>query len=112
MACRTETVICKHRNAARTYYVDLNDALPIGVTLVSATASTDDANLSVGSVGVVSGDTVIEGGTCGDITLKANRAVLLALSGGVASVDEVLVTVSWTQSDGDSDAVDCRLFVE
>ena len=112
MSCRTETVICKHRDSARTYYVDLDEALPAGVTIVTVSASTDDASLSIDSTGVLSADTVIQNGACGDLTLKANRAILLALSGGVASVDEVIVTVSWSQSDGDSDAIDCRLFVE
>lgn len=112
MSCRTDKVICKHRDASKTYYVSLDEILPIGVTIVSASSSTEDASLTISVTDIVTEDTTVNNGQCGDLTLKADRAVLLGLSGGASSDSEVIVTVQWTQSDGDSDAVDCRLLVE
>lgn len=114
MTCgQSDNVVCKHRAATLTFYVDLNDRLPAGVLLTSVSATTDDNDLSIDAVQVLNGDYVVAvaGNSCQDKTLISDRAILLVLSGGVASDDEVIVTVAWTQDDGDADALDCRLLV-
>lgn len=103
--------VCKHPRATKTYYVNL-DFLPDGVTAISATADTNDANLTVGNVDVLDEDmTVDESQGCAGDQLLAGRAILVQLSDGQSDDDEVIITVCWEQSDGDSDCRDCRLLV-
>ena len=114
MNCPTSiNVICKHVRDRKTYYVDLNLYLPEGVTVSNPEADTDtETSLTIVDASVVEADTVLEeSSTCHGATLYEGRAILLTLSGGVTSDEEVIVTVSWTQSDGDTGSVDCRLFV-
>lgn len=110
--CHTsEELICKHVRDVMTAYVDLDAFLPEAVTIVSATADTEAEDLDV-SVAVIEDDTVISSyPACSERTLLAGRAVGVTLSGGVASEDEVIVTVCWTQSDGDTYCRDLRLLV-
>ena len=112
MSCNeSENVLCKHVRAERTFYVDLDD-LPEDVTVVSGSASSEDVTLVISSVAVIAEDLVIEQTSdCAAKTLIANRAILFTISGGTPSDDEVIVTVEWTQSDGDIDSRDCRLLV-
>lgn len=108
----SSNVICKHTRATITVYVDLDKRLPGGITVSSPTAEPADAQLTAEDVAVVSEDTVIEfDSECGGLTLKAGRAIQMTLSGGTPDDDEVLVTVGYTQSDGDEDFLDCRLIV-
>jgi len=115
MTCvETKNLLCKHIRSNRTYYVDLDDYLPDGVTIVEADADTEDTLLQVETVEVVAVDTVIEANaTCDEITLRAGRAILVVLSGGTATEvdDETIVTVNWVQTDGDEDSIDARLFI-
>lgn len=114
MTCTTsDNVVCKHRAATLTFYLDLNDRLPAGVLVTSATAATEDDDLVIDAVSVLNADLVVQSAnnSCQDRTLYADRAVLLVLSGGVASDDEIVVTVTWVQDDGDTDALDCRVLV-
>lgn len=110
--CSSSTnFLCKHPRAVKTYYVNL-DFLPEGVTAVSATADTNDLNLTVGDVGVLDADmTIDESQGCAGDQLLAGRAILVQLSDGESDDDEVVVTVCWEQSDGDTDCRDCRLIV-
>lgn len=104
-------LVCKHVRSTRTFYVNL-DFLPVDVTVVSATADTQDADLVIESVTVLATDTTIDAnGQCSGDELEADRAILVVLSGGVASDDEVIVVVNWVQSDGDTDSRDCRVLV-
>lgn len=115
MTCiQSKNVLCKHVRASRTYYVDLDDYLPDNVTIVSASADTDDADLNVDAVEVIAEDLVVEANSnCNEITLIANRAILVVLSDGAITDEdeETIVTVNWVQSDGDEDSVDCRLII-
>lgn len=113
MSCyQSLNVVCKHASASLSYYLDLDDRLQDGVTVVSAAATTEDASLQVDLVEVLTEDLTIPGGSeCAPKILPTGRAVLIRLSGGQDSDDEVIVTVTWTQSDGDSDAIDCRILV-
>lgn len=115
MTCvETKNLLCKHIRSNRTYYVDLDDYLPDGVTIVEADADTEDTLLQVETVEVVAEDTVIEANAnCDEITLRAGRAILVVLSGGTATEvdDETIVTVNWVQTDGDEDSIDARLFI-
>ena len=104
----SENVLCKHVRATRTYYADLS-FLPAGVTVVSATADSADASIIIGSVTVLSTDLIETG--CTEPVLLAGRALLIVLSGGTPSDDEILVTIDWEQSDGDADSRDVRLIV-
>lgn len=107
----SENVLCKHVRAEKTYYVNL-DFLPEGVTAVSATADTNDLNLTVGAVEVLDADmTIDESQGCAGDQLLAGRAILVVLSDGESDDDEVIITICWVQSDGDSDCRDCRLIV-
>jgi hypothetical protein len=107
----SENVVCKHARATKTFYVNL-DFLPTGVTVVSATADTEDATLAIDTVEVLQTDlTVDESQGCAGFQLEADRAILVVLSGGTSSEDEVIVTVNWVQSDGDEDSRDCRVLV-
>lgn len=114
MSCgESDNVICKHVLATKTFYVDLN-TLPIGVTVVSATAqAAEDASLIVEAIEVVQADTTIETATagCQDTVLYADRAVLVKLSGGAPTGEETPLVVTWTQSDGDVDSLDCRVLI-
>ena len=104
-------VVCKHARALKTFYVNLN-FLPAGVTVVSATADTADVSLAVDAVTILDTDTTIDtNGQCLGDELEADRALLINLSGGVASDEEVIVTVTWVQSDAVTDSRDCRLLV-
>lgn len=108
----SENVVCKHARATVTFYVDLS-FLQAGVTVVSATADTEDASLTVEGVTVLDADlTVDPSHGCDGAQLIADRAILVILSGGVPSDDEVIVTVNWVQSDGDEDSRDCRVLVQ
>lgn len=113
MTCVSSTnVICKHVSASRWYYVDL-DFMPAGVTVVSAEASSEDDTLTVGEPEVVATNTSIDQNDgCGPVTLVANRALAIEIGGGTIDEDnEVLVSVTWTQSDGDGDGRYLRLIV-
>lgn len=113
MSCyQSLNVICKHTAASMVYYLDLNARLPDGVTIESVTATTTDASLEIDMAEVAEEDITIPGGSnCAPKILPAGRAILVRLSGGQDSDDEVIVTVAWVQSDGNSDAVDCRVLV-
>lgn len=108
----SEEIVCKHVRDVMTAYVNLNEFLPDGVTVVSGTADTDATDLTLGAVEVVEDDTEIERESdCASLTLYAGRAVSFTLSGGESSNDEVLVTVCWIQSDGDTYCRDLRLLI-
>ena len=112
MSCiQSENVLCKHVRAKKTYYADLSFLEP-GVTAVSAEADTEAEDLVVEAVEVLAEDmTVNETDDCRGVDLVEGRAVLILLSGGVASDEEVLITLSWVQSDGGEDARELRLIV-
>lgn len=109
---QSSNIVCKHARALLTTWVNLDERLPAGVTVSSAQADTEDASLTVENVSVLEENTDIVDGDC-TVSLMANRAILVQLSGGTANTDgeESVVTVSWVQSDGDEDAVDCRLSI-
>ncbi len=111
MSTSSTNLLYKHPRAEKTYYVNL-DFMPDGVTAVSASGDTDDASLTVDSVTVLDEDMTVDAsqGCAGD-QLLAGRALIVHLSDGVSDDDEVIVTVEWVQSDGDTDARDCRLVV-
>jgi hypothetical protein len=109
MPCHTsENVVCKHVRANKTYYADLS-FLPEGVTVVSATAETEDDDLVV--VGAEVLETDLTPDECGGNELKAGRTILVRLSDGSSSDDEVIVTVCWVDSEGESDCRDVRVLV-
>ena len=100
-------VVCKHVRAVKTFYVNL-DFMPVAVTVISATADTADVSLVVDAVTILDTDTTIDAnGQC----LGDDRALLVNLSGGAPSDEEVIVTVNWTQSDGVVDSRECRVLV-
>jgi hypothetical protein len=105
-------VICKHVNATLWYYVDL-DWIPSGVTVVSADASSDDDSLTISEPVVLSENVTVDAGTgCGSLTLVADRAIAIEISDGTPDDgNEVLVSVTWTQSDGNTDGRYLRLIV-
>lgn len=109
----SSNVICKHIRASKTYYLDLNDRLPLGVTVVSATLDTDATGLIVDATGtVVEVDTVAEeNSNCSGKTLYAGRTITFQISSGSVSDEEVIVTARWLQDDGDIDAFGLRLIV-
>ena len=111
MSVQSENVLDKHHLATKTFYADLS-FLDAGVTAVSATATTEDADLTVEGADVISKEIVV-GATddCAGTTLEIGRGILILLSGGVASDDEVIVTVVFELSDGDTDARELRLIV-
>lgn len=113
MTCvSSENVICKHVLAVRTFYVDLS-FMPTGVTAVSATATTTDASLTVDTSEIIASPMTVDPSQgCAGFQLDTGRAILVVLSGGVASDTEVIVTVAWVQSDGDEDARSCRVLVD
>jgi hypothetical protein len=105
-------LLCKHVRATKTFYVDLG-FLNDGITAISATATTEDASLSIDGVQVLDADLTVDPSQgCAGAQLYANRAILVILSGGVSSDDEVIVTVGWVQSDGDEDSRELRILIE
>jgi hypothetical protein len=115
MTCtQSKNLLCKHVRAERTYYLDLDDYLPAGVTISNPTAESADTNLGIDAIAVVDEDTLIEGsGNCPELTLRAGRAVLVLLSAGTVTEqdEETLITVGWDQSDVDNDFIDVRLII-
>jgi len=113
MTCVFSTnVICKHVNASLWYYVDL-DWLPSGVTVVSAEASSTDESLTISEPVILSQNTTVdEDSDCGPLTLVADRALAIQIGDGTQDEDtEVLVSVTWVQSDGNEDGRYLRLIV-
>lgn len=114
MTCVSSTnVICKHVSASRWFYVNL-DFMPAGVTVVSAEASSEDGTLTVGDPQIVDTTTIVdEDADCGHVTLYANRALAIQIGDGTSDEEnEVLVSVTWVQSDGDEDGRYLRLIVK
>jgi hypothetical protein len=113
MTCvSSNNVICKHVGATRWFYVDL-DFMPAGVTVVSADASSEDITLTVGEPEIIDTNTIVDADAdCGPITLVADRALAIQIGDGTSDEDnEVLVSVTWVQSDGDEDGRYLRLIV-
>jgi len=105
-------VVCKHARATKTFYVDLS-FMPTGVTAMSVTADTLDADLTVDAVSVLDEDLLVDQSPgCSGDQLLSDRAILIILSGGTPSDDEVIVTVIWTQSDGTEDSRELRVLVQ
>jgi len=108
----SSNVLCKHSRATIAVYLDLNKRLPPDVTVSNPTADPGDATLTVEDIAVVSIDTTVESGSgCSGLTLIANRAIQMTISGGEASDDESIVTVGFDISNGDQDYLDCRILV-
>jgi hypothetical protein len=109
---QTDNILCKHARATRTYYVDLDERLPAGVTASSPAAESEDETLEIELIEVISEDTTVGTADC-SVNLLDGRAIVIQVSGGTATPDEseTILTVSWEQSDGDNDAVDCRLMI-
>jgi hypothetical protein len=106
----SENLVCKHWRSTSAFYVDLDNRIPTGVTIISVAADTTAEDLIVAVAEIITVDTEVRSG-CGTNTLFANRAIKIALSGGVPSEDEVTVTVVATLSDSQEESVDCRLIV-
>ena len=104
--------VCKHVRSTISTYLNLDDRLPAGVAITSATADSEDLTLEVVSVEVVTEDTVITNAGC-TVNLLADRAILVKVAGGAVTSDdsETVLTVNWVQDDGDEDSVDCRLMI-
>lgn len=112
-SCTDSTqVLCKHVRATKRFYVDLN-WIPAGVTVSNPVADSLDLSISIDSIAVVAIETIVEQPSpCASVTLYASRALTLLVSGGTSDPDnEVIVTVSWDQSNGESDARGLRLIV-
>lgn len=109
---QSSNVLCKHALATLTFWVNLDDRLQTGVTVSNPAAECDDPTLEVVDVQVLDADTTITDAGC-TVNLLADRAILVQIAGGTESEegDETIVSVSWDQSDGDTDAVDCRLMI-
>ena len=109
---QSANVLCKHARSTISTYLNLNDRLPSGVAITSATADSEDLTLEVVSVEVVTEDTVITNAGC-SVNLLADRAILVKVAGGAVTSDdsETVLTVNWVQDDGDEDSVDCRLMI-
>lgn len=108
---QSENIVCKHVRAIKTFYVDLS-FLPADITITEASADTLDGTLTIVSVSVLANDLTVDAYQgCAGAQLEANRAILITLSGGTPSDDEVIVTVNWVQSDGEEDSRECRLFI-
>jgi len=87
--------------------------MPAGVTVVSADASSTDDTLTVGDPSIIEVDTIVDADAdCGPVTLVADRALAIQIGAGTSDEDnEVLVSVTWVQSDGDEDGRYLRLIV-
>lgn len=108
----SENLVCKHVRATKTFFFNLNNVIPNGVTIVDATADTTDDELTVESVEVLETDlTVDETQGCAGTQLEGGRAVLVVLSGGTVSDEETIVTVNWTDSEGGEDSRDGRFLI-
>ena len=116
MSCVTsDNVVCKHVRADKLYYVDLHNQIPPDLTIISASAESDDPLLVIGGVQILPNDLIVgEDELCGAIQLYRLRAILIELAGGTVSEmgDETIVTVEWTTSDGYSDARELRLIID
>jgi hypothetical protein len=87
--------------------------MPAGVTVVSADASSEDITLTVGEPEIIDTNTIVDADAdCGPITLVADRALAIQIGDGTSDEDnEVLVSVTWVQSDGNEDGRYLRLIV-
>ncbi len=102
MSTCCKDIVQHHPQAQQSYYVDLDMELPVGVTLTSATATpVEDATLQVVSVSILATDTVVNGHA-----LKAQRTVVVKLTGGTPTQGSITtpVLVTAARSDGDTHA--------
>lgn len=107
----SDNFVCKHEDATVTFYADLS-FMPDGVTALAVTATTDDPYLQILGVEVVNETIVVDdGGWCGIRELAAGRALRVLLAGGVASCEDVIITLVWLQADGDRDARGARILI-
>ncbi len=114
MSCgETDNLVCKHADATTTFYLNLDGRLPSGVTIVSASATINgDETVVVESIGVLDeAVTINEGTACTEVVLPPDRAVLVRLSGGTNTGDEITISIVCGRSDGDIDVIDCRLII-
>lgn len=111
--CYTTTnLLCKHVRSTVTWYLNLDRRLPDGVTVVETAADSADDNLAIEDVHVITEDTIIQQDSdCTGVQLIADRSIAVTVSGGTPSDDETTLTISWTQSEGTEDAIDCRILV-
>lgn len=108
----SENVVCKHVRADIVVYVNLDARLAAGETVQSATASSSDDELEIGSPAIIDSDTVVEqSSACGGVTLKSGRAISFSIAGGTPDDEETIIVVGFVSSDGQSDFVDCRLLI-
>lgn len=108
----SENVVCKHVRATKTFYFDLNNVLPVGVTLSTVDADTPDEALGVDAVEILEEDLTVDASQgCAGTQLEGGRAILVVLSGGTVTGEETTVTVSWTDSEGGEDARDGRFLI-
>lgn len=114
MSCgETDNLVCKHADATMTFYLNLDGRLPSSVTIVSASATVNgDETVEVDSISVLEeAVTNQEGTACTEVVLPPDRAVLIRLSGGTNTGDEITISIACTRSDGDIDVIDCRLII-
>ena len=81
MSCVTsDNVVCKHVRADKVYYVDLHNQIPPDLTIISASAESDDPLLVIGGVQILPNDLIVgEDELCGAIQLYRLRAILIEL---------------------------------
>ena len=114
MSCgETENVVCKHADATMTFYLNMDRRLPTDVTIVSTSAQVNgDETVEVESIGVLDEAVTIQAGTaCTEVVLPPDRAVLVRLSGGTDTGEEITISITCVRSDGDIDVVDCRMVI-
>jgi len=102
---------CRHIQANKTYYVDLEYMLASGVTVSSATLASTDSTMTLSAATVLASDTSVpwklDNGEVVYKTIKANQGISFTINAGL--VGKATITVVATLSNSDIDAVGCTV---
>lgn len=101
--------VCKHRLANELFYVDIGPRLSSTETVVSATVTSGDEQLTIGTLAVLTSPTTVINHENESITIEADTGISVNLSGG--TIGEQMLEVVFVKDTGSTDAVDCKLTI-
>lgn len=111
IACATaRNIQCKHIDAEVNFWVDLGPMMLPSETVVSATPTSDDVNLVLGSATLIDPEQVVyDDEDCEDIltTIGANRGLYFMVSEGTVGLQTIKLT--FEKSSGETDVINLLL---
>ena len=101
--------VCKHRLTNDLFYVDIGPRLTATETVTSATVTSGDEQLTIGTPTVLTSPTVVPSQDNELVTIEADTGISVNLSGG--TIGEQMLEVGFVKDTGAVDAVDCKLVI-